>query len=286
MSTEIKAGCGCVKTAAASLLKLDRATVVKNGRPILDNLTLEIREGEHTAILGPNGAGKSSFIRLITYQDWPLARNHGTPPLTVFGQHLWNVFELRTQLGIVSQDLQATFLKHSLPGRTRGREVVLSGFFASFGVFRHQRVTPDMRQRAQQALDLMEAAHLADKFIEELSTGEARRILVARALVNDPRALMLDEPTAGLDLLARQRLHGSLQNLARRGKTILLVTHRLGEIFPEIGRVVLLRHGRVLLDGPKREVLTSENLSAMFEAPIEVRQNNGYFTANAVNENL
>jgi iron complex transport system ATP-binding protein len=279
MTTGIKPGCGCATPKAAPLLKLDRATVVKNGRPILDNLTLEIREGEHTAILGPNGAGKSTFIRLVTYQDWPLASGNGAPPLTVLGQRLWNVFELRTQLGIVSHDLLANFLRHSLPGRTRGLEAVLSGFFASFGVFRHQRVTQDMRERAQQALDLMEAAHLTDKLIEELSTGEARRILLARALVNDPRALMLDEPTAGLDLLARQRLHGTLQNLARRGKTIILVTHRLGEIFPEIGRVVLLRHGRVLLDGPKQEVLTSENLSAMFEAPIEVKESNGYYTA-------
>jgi iron complex transport system ATP-binding protein len=253
--------------------------VVKNGRRLLDGVTLEIREGEHTAILGPTGAGKSSFLRLVSYQDYPLARGNGAPPLTVWGQSLWNVFELRRLLGIVSADLQASFLNRTLPGRTRGLDAVLSGFFASFGLFRHQEITPAMTERAHLALALLEAAPLADKFIEEMSTGEIRRILLARALFPDPRALLLDEPTAGLDLLARQRFHGTLQNLARRGKTIILVTHRLEEIFPEIQRVILLQRGRVLLAGPKGEVLTSRNLSALFEAPIQVQETNGYYSA-------
>jgi len=266
----------------APLLKLEKATVVKNGRRLLDGLSLEIREGEHTAILGPNGAGKSSFIRLVTYQDYPLAPDNGAPALTVWGESLWNVFALRSLLGIVSADLQASFLHRTLPGRPRGLDAVLSVFFASFGLFRHQEITHAMRERAHQALAMLEAAPLADKFIEEMSTGEVRRILLARALVSEPRALMLDEPTAGLDLLARQRFHAILQNLARQGQTIILVTHRLEEIFPEIQRVILLQRGRVLLAGPKEEVLTSSNLSAMFESPIEVRERNGYYTASAV----
>ena len=134
------------------------ASVVKNGRRILDDLTLEIREGEHTAILGPNGAGKSSFIRLITREDYPLAHDNGTPPLLLFGQDLWNVFELRSRLGIISADLQAHFLNRTLPGRTRGLDAVLSGFFASYGMFRHHAVTETMRQQARRALALLEAA--------------------------------------------------------------------------------------------------------------------------------
>ena len=175
----------------------------------------------------------------------------GTPPLTILGQELWNVFELRSQVGIVSADLQNSILAGTLPGRTRGLDAVVSGFFASYGLFRHHRPTPAMEARGRQALALMEASHLADAFIEAMSPGEVRRIMIARALVPDPRALLLDEPTTGLDLMARHRLLTTLRNLARRGKTIILVTHHIEEIFPEINRVILLQHGRVMLDGAK-----------------------------------
>jgi iron complex transport system ATP-binding protein len=252
---------------------------VKNGRRILDALSLEIREGEHTAILGPNGAGKSSFIRLITREEYPEPCANGAPPLLILGQELWDVFELRPQLGIISSELQDNFLNRTLPGQTRGLDVVLSGFFASFGLFPHQEVTRSMRAQARRALELMEAGDLAEALIETMSTGEARRILIARALVNEPRALILDEPTTGLDLLARSRFLATLQNLARHGKTIILVTHRVEEIFPEIDRVILLQQGRILYDGSKREVLTSKHLSSLFGAPITVRQNHGYYQA-------
>ena len=261
------------------LLKMQNASVVRNGKRLLDNLSLEIREGEHTAILGPNGAGKSTLMRLITREDYPSARENGTPPLLLFGQDLWNVFELRSRLGIISADLQERFLNRTLPGRTRGLDAVLSGFFASYGIFRHHAVTEDMKTQARRALALMEAEPLADAFIETMSTGEIRRILIARALVSEPQALMLDEPTTGLDLLARSRFLQTLQKIARHGQTIILVTHRVEEIFPEIDRVILLQQGRILLDGRKREVLTSQNLSALFGAPIKVRERRGYYTA-------
>ena len=261
------------------LLKMQAASVVKNGRRILDGLSLEIREGEHTVIFGPNGAGKSSFIRLITREEYPEPHANGTPPLLILGQDLWNVFELRPQLGIISADLQANFLNWTLPGRTKGLDVVLSGFFASYGLFDHQEVTAAMRAKAHRALKLLEAEPLAEALIETMSTGEARRILIARALVNEPRALILDEPTTGLDLLARSRFLKTLQNLARHGHTIILVTHRVEEIFPEIHRVILLQQGRILYDGRKGEVLTSKNLSSLFGAAIRVQENHGYYTA-------
>jgi iron complex transport system ATP-binding protein len=268
------------------LLQIQDATVVKNRTRVLDRINLTIREGGHTAILGPNGAGKSSLIRLIAHQDYPLASADGTPPLTILGQELWNVSELRSLVGIVSGDLQHSILAGTLPGRTRGLDAVLSGFFASYGLFRHHRLTPAMQARGRQALALMEASHLADAFIEAMSPGEVRRIMIARALVSDPRALLLDEPTTGLDLMARHRFLATLQNLARRGKTIILVTHHIEEIFPEINRVILLRHGRVLLDGAKEEVLTSYHLSAMFEAPVTVKETRGCYTAMSEGQDL
>ena len=261
------------------LLTLHDATVVKDHTRVLDGISLSIREGEHTAILGPNGAGKSSLIRLIAHLDYPLAHADGTPPLLILGEELWNVFELRSLLGIVSADLQNSILTGTLRGRTRGLEAVIAGFFASYGVFSHHQITPAMRTRARQALELLEAGHLAETFIEAMSAGEVRRIMIARALVPEPRALLLDEPTTGLDLMVRHRFLGTLRNLARHGKTIILVTHHIEEIFPEINRVILLSHGRVLLDGPKPEVLTSGHLSEMFEGPVTVHTANGYYAA-------
>lgn len=262
-----------------ALLTLYNATVIRNGRRVLDNVSLEINEGQHTAILGPNGSGKSSLIRLITHQDYPLVHADGAPPVLIRGRERWNVFELRSLLGIVSADLDQSFAGGAAVNGTVGLEAVLSGFFSSHGVFTHHRVTKTMRERALMALDMMEASHLADRPMGQMSTGEARRILIARALVHDPVALVLDEPTAGLDLVARYRFLQSVQRLAQIGKTIIIVTHRVEEIIPEIGHIVLLRNGQVLLAGPKRDVLTGPNLSILFGAAVQVQATDGYYAA-------
>ena len=264
---------------SAALLKINHATVIKNGNKVLNDLAFEIQEGEHTAILGPNGAGKSSLIRLISRQDYPLAHPDGIPAVTIFGRESWNVFELRPLLGIVSADVQFFYLTRALAGRTRGLEAVLSGFFASFGLFQHQKISVAMRAQALTALRLMEAGHLAEKLLEQMSTGELRRIMIARSLAPNPRALVLDEPTTGLDLLAKYHFLETLRQIARQGKTIILVTHHVEEIFPEIQRVILMRQGEILLDGDKSAVLTSTNLSAMFGAPVKVRFEQGYYDA-------
>ena len=261
---------------APPLLKIDRATLVKGGTRILDDLSLTIAPGEHTAIVGPNGSGKSSLIKLITRQHYPLAGEDDKPKVTIFGRDRWDVFELRTLLGIVSADLHQTFVNDNV---LTGLEVILSGFFASQGLARHHAVTPAMQERAQEVLDLMEAAPLADKPMAQMSTGEARRVLIARALVHDPRALLLDEPTTGLDLIARRRFLETLRRIARRGTTVILVTHHVEEILPEIGRVVLMQGGRAFRDGPKRDVLTAQNLMALFDAPVHIREEAGYYTA-------
>jgi iron complex transport system ATP-binding protein len=264
---------------AAALLKINHATVIKNGNRVLNDLAFEIQEGEHTAILGPNGAGKSSLLRLISRQDYALAHADGTPTVTIFGREAWNVFELRPLLGIVSADVQFFYLTRTLAGRTRGLEAVLSGFFASFGLFHHQKITAVMQTQALAALRLVEAGHLAEKSLEQMSTGELRRIMIARSLAPNPRALVLDEPTTGLDLLARYHFLKTLRQIAGQGKTIILVTHHVEEIFPEIQRVILMRQGGILADGDKSAVLTAPNLSAMFGAPIQIRRQNGYYAA-------
>ena len=258
------------------LLQIDRATLVKGGARILDDLSLTIALGEHTAIVGPNGSGKSSLIKLLTRQYYPLAGGDGRPRITLFGRDRWDVFELRTLLGIVSADLHQTFVND---GALTGMDVILSGFFAAQGLAKHHTVTLTMHDRTREALDLMEAGPLAIKPMAQMSTGEARRILIARALVHDPRALLLDEPTTGLDLIARRRFLETLRGIAQRGTTVILVTHHVEEILPEIRRVVLMKEGKVFQDGPKTDVLTPSSLSALFDAPVHVREEAGYYAA-------
>jgi iron complex transport system ATP-binding protein len=266
-----------VSVAGEPLLELCDATVVLGGTRVLDRLTLSIAAGEHTAILGPNGAGKSTFIKLLTLQQYPLPTVNGTPPIRVMGRDRWDVFALRSQLGLVSADLHDRFVHGNSNGVISGLDAVLSGFFASQGVFAHQRITESMREGAREALDRVGAGHLAAATLDTMSTGEARRVLIARALVHHPQALVLDEPTRGLDLVARHHFLEGVRALAAQGTTILLVTHHVDEIIPEIDRVILLHRGRVAADGPKHTVLTADRLGRAFDAPLVVDEAAGYY---------
>ncbi|MBI3493354.1 MAG: ATP-binding cassette domain-containing protein [Acidobacteria bacterium] len=262
---------------SAPLLELTDATVLLGEARVLDRLTLSIHAGEHTALLGPNGSGKSTLMKLLTLQLYPLAAENGAAPIRVFGRDRWDVFALRSQLGIVSADLHDRFVHGNSNGVISGLEAVLSGFFASHGVFAHQRVTAAMRQKASDALERVGAAHLAMTPLATMSTGEARRVLIARALAHRPKALVLDEPTRGLDLVARHHFMEQIRGLARQGVTLLLVTHHVDEIIPEIARVILLQRGRVARDGPKTAVLTAASLGFVFEAPLVVETVDGYY---------
>ena len=238
----------------------------------LNGLSLQIEQGEHVAILGPNGSGKSTLIKTITRECYPLLRPETR--LAIMGQASWNIFDLRAHLGVVSNDLMARCTRD-----ITGREVVLSGFFGSIGVWPNHVVTEAMEIATREALERLEAGHLAGRWLDELSSGEARRLLIARALIHQPSTLLLDEPTTSLDLPALREVRTYLRSLAAGGVGLLLVTHHLDDIIPEIERVVLLREGAVLKDGPKAEVLNSRILSDAFEAPLEVFERDGYYHA-------
>ncbi|MGE0450899.1 MAG: ABC transporter ATP-binding protein [Vicinamibacterales bacterium] len=263
------------------LLQLNDATVVKGGVRVLDRLSLTIRKGEHTAILGPNGAGKTTLINLLTLEDRPLASPSGEPAVTVFGRERWHVFELRKQLGIVSASLHQRFASGHSAGPIQGEDAVVSGFFATQGFLVNMDVTGAMRERAREVLARVGASHLAAKTVDSMSTGEARRVLIARALVTGPRALVLDEPTTGLDVVARHRFLEMVRGLARAGTTIVLITHHVEEVIPEVRQVVFLDAGRVVAAGASEELLTDERLSTLFGAPVHVERANGYFHARA-----
>jgi iron complex transport system ATP-binding protein len=253
------------------LIDFRNITVQRGDRLVLDGLTLAIDEGEHVAILGPNGSGKSTLIKLISRELYPRQKNEPWRA-QILGRDRWNLFDLRNQLGLVSNDwMQMCTRDYS------GYEIVLSGFFGSVGVWPNHSVTGAMEQKAREVMELLEIGHLAERNTIELSSGEARRILIGRALVHDPRALILDEPTNSLDLHAEHGLREILRKLARSGISLLMVTHHLPDIIPEIERVVGICGGRVHYDGPKRAGLTEERLSELFAVPVEVVQRGGYY---------
>ena len=260
------------------VLELTDATVVKGDRPVLHGLTLTIHTGEHTAIVGPNGAGKSILVSLLTHDERALAPDNGTAPVRVFGDDNWNVFDLRSQLGIVSADLHYRFVRGNSEGRITAQAAVLSGFLASHGILRYGVVSGEMRAKAAAALETAGAAHLEHRMLHEMSSGEARRVLLARALVTSPRALVLDEPTTGLDLAARHDFLERVRRIAAGGRTtIILITHHIEEIVPEVERVILLRAGRAIADGRKETLLTAERVSDLFAMPVNVQNQAGYY---------
>jgi iron complex transport system ATP-binding protein len=259
---------------ATPLLDLQNVTVMRGNNVALDRLTLQIASGEHVGILGPNGSGKSTLIKTIARECYPVRRDDSS--MSILGRSVWNIFELRPLLGIVSPDQLAACTTDAT-----GMDVVLSGFFSSTRIFPNHQPAAEHRERAEAALARLRIAHLAQRPVAEMSSGEAKRALIARALVHEPKTLLLDEPGNTLDICGQLELRATLRELANAGLGIVLVTHNVPEIIPEIARVVLLQRGRALADGPKEKLLTSEQLSALFGADVRVFREDGYFRVHA-----
>jgi iron complex transport system ATP-binding protein len=254
------------------LLEFENVTVFCGIKKVLDSVSITVHEGENIAILGPNGAGKSSFIKTILREFYPVADSAGVT-FRIRGKDVWDVFELRSTIGVVSNDLQYTFTRS-----ITGKEVVLSGFFSSVGLF-NRTVTPVMERKADEILAFLEIGHLKDRPMTAMSSGESRRLLIGRALVHNPRTLILDEPTNSLDLHALHTFRETLRKIARSGTGIVLVTHNLHDIIPEVSRVVLMKDGRFCGDGLKKEMLTDTKIGNLFRIPLHVREEGGYYYA-------
>ena len=256
------------------LLEIRNATLWRGTTCVFRHLDLTVEQHERIAIVGPNGSGKTTLLKAINRELYPVVR-----PDTVFrilGRDSWNVWELRKHIGVVSQDLQQRYTP-----TTTALEVVVSGFHSSIGVHGILADRVDRRQldAARATLAELGIEALADTPLRSMSTGQQRRCILARALVHQPRTLVLDEPTAGLDFAASFDYLRRIRDLAAAGRNIVVVTHHLNEIPPEIDRVVLLQDGRIAADGQKREVLTEEKLSAVYETPVRVAEIDGYYLA-------
>ena len=252
------------------LLDLRNIQVYRGTRLVLDGFNLQIQSGEHVAILGPNGCGKSTLIKTITRECYPVARPDSA--MKILGEETWNVFDLRPLLGIVSNDLMGW-----CTGGGHGRDVVLSGFFSSNDVYPNHLVTAEHVAKADAALTQLNISHLAERPVQEMSSGEARRILIARALVHRPKALLFDEPSNSLDLFAKKMLHETMSQLAQSGIGIVLVTHDLSDVIPEIERVLLMAMGRIIADGNKHDILRNDTLSEVFGLTVAVEKRDGHY---------
>jgi iron complex transport system ATP-binding protein len=256
------------------LIEIHNATVWRGATRVFHRFSLTIRQHERVAILGPNGAGKTTLLKLIDRELYPVAEDGCW--IRILGRERWNVWELREHIGLVSQDLQNRFLPNATV-----LDAVLSGFFSSIGVHQQlrQQIEGSQREKAEAALSLLGLKDLAEREFRTLSTGQQRRCLLGRALVHEPDTLILDEPTAGLDMTASFDYLARISDLARRGRSLVLVTHHLNEIPPEIDRVVVLNNGAIAADGPKQDVLTDAILSAVYGTGIRIVQVEGHYLA-------
>lgn len=251
-------------------LELKNVNVARGNRLVLHDVSLSIRTGEHVAILGPNGCGKSTLIFTMTCQIYPMV----TPGMKVriFGRERWDLTQLRKHFGVVGSGLTGQELPGERTAVTTGLDAVIAGFFSASTLWPNLHVTSEMREGAREALDRMDGLHLADQFVGEMSAGEKRRILIARSLVHRPSQLLLDEPSNALDLAAQRDLRETMRRVAAEGTGLVLVTHHLGDILPEIKRIILMKDGRVVADGSREELLTEARLSELFDIPVRIGQ--------------
>ncbi len=259
-------------SATEKIIEIRNATVFRGDTRVFERLSLELERGVSTAIIGPNGAGKTTFLKLLSRDIYPVYAEDSY--VRIFGQDNWNVWDLRSHLGIVSQDLQARYTGHA-----RGIDVILSGYYSSIGTWQHQNFSGEAVDKAHRTARTLGVAGLEGKLFAAMSTGEQRRFLLARALINDPDTLVLDEPTSGLDLPATFQYLDTVRRLIQEGRTVLLVTHHIHEIPPEVGRVILLKAGRIMEQGPKQQVLSGESLSRLFDIPVKLVCENDFYQA-------
>jgi iron complex transport system ATP-binding protein len=253
-------------------LQLSHVNVARGENVVLHDVNLSVNAGEHIAILGPNGCGKSTLIKTITCECYPIVQPE--TEVSIFGRSRWDLTELKKRLGVVSTELPG---KQTLT--TTGRDAVLTGFFSSSTLWPNLTVTDEMRARADEVLALIDAEPFRDKLVGHMSAGQQRRIMIGRALVASSQMLLLDEPSNALDIAAQQELRSLMRRLAQQGTGILLITHHVSDIIPEIDRILMMKDGRILADGPKSKLLTAPTLSDLFRTEVHLTEKDGFHHA-------
>jgi iron complex transport system ATP-binding protein len=256
------------------LIELHNATVWRGSTCVLRNFSLSIARHERVAVLGPNGSGKSTLLKTISRELRPVHSDDSH--IRIMGNSHWNIWDLRKQLGMVSHELQTGYSPAS-----SALDVVVSAYFSSIGLDEHlrSRVTPLQIQKAKEVMQQLGIQSLSGRSFGTLSTGQQRRCLLARALVHDPHTLILDEPTAGLDMTARFEIMRHISELTRTGISLVWVTHDLNDIPAEVERIIVLKNGQLFADGSKAEVLTAATLGNAFDTDLRIAELDGHFLA-------
>jgi iron complex transport system ATP-binding protein len=260
---------------AEPIVELEHVNVARGSKVVLHDLSLTVHAGEHLAILGPNGCGKSTLLKTMTCELYPVYRPEMR--VRILGKERWDLTELKRRMGVVQAELPGRQTLH-----TTGFDAILTGFFSSSTLWPNLEVTAKMRERAEEILPLVHAEDLRDKLVGEMSAGQQRRVMIGRAMAGTTdgvQMLLLDEPSNALDLAAQRDLRELLRKLARQGTAILLITHHIADILPEMDRIVMMREGRVVADGGKQDLLTGERLGELFGGEIFVEERDGYFNA-------
>ena len=257
-----------------AVVELSRVSIKRGGALLLDGIDMVVRGDERWVVIGPNGAGKTTLLQILAAQMHPTA---GTA--TLLGETLGqvDVFELRPRIGLTS-----AALAEKIPPDERVVDVVVSASYAVLGRWREDYQAMD-HARARRLLKQLRVDHLARRTFGTLSEGELKRVQIARALMTDPELLLLDEPSAGLDLAGRESLVDTLSRLAddEDAPASVMVTHHVEEIPRATTHAMLLQRGRVVAQGPIATVLTSEHLTAAFGLALEVDVHDGRYTARA-----
>lgn len=262
-----------------ALVEMEHVHVARGREVVLHDVSLRIERGEHLAILGPNGCGKSTLLKTMTCELYPLVKR-GTH-VRIMGRERWDLTELKRRMGVVSAELPGKPTLH-----TTGFDAVVTGFFSSSTLWPNLTVTDEMREKASAILAMLGAQALRDKPVGQMSAGQQRRVMIGRALAGTSldgegavQMLLLDEPSNALDLAAQRDLRSMLRDLAQQGTAILLITHHIADILPEMDRVVMMRDGRIVADASKQELLTAQKLGELFGGELHVSEREGFFNA-------
>ena len=263
--------------AGQPLFEMHDASVVRAGKTILHVDDFVLAEGEHIALLGPNGAGKSTFIQLLTREVMPLHRDN--PPVRFRGNPRPTLADVKSCVGVVSATMHDQVRVH-LPVI----DIVCGGVFGTLGLPRHVEASEHVFAKARESLARLGILDLADRDVMTLSTGQVRRVLVARELVHDPEVLVFDEPCTGLDPEGMYHVRDAMRTLASEGCSVVLVTHYPEDIIPAIDRVLLVKDAAIIADGTKSALLTAQAMTDLFGVPLAVEESDGWYSMRGVYE--
>ena len=255
-----------------NLITIKHASVRRNDNNIVEDLNFEINKGEHIAVLGPNGAGKSTLFRICCMEVHPLWSD--TLELKRFGEERISKEQLRQKMGIVSKELLEICSSNYI-----ARDIIAGGMLSSIGLDFHHHISKEMWETIDNTIEKYDCKKLENKMMKNLSTGEAQKVLLARALVLEPELLLLDEAANGLDFPSRSIYRNTLDTVIKEGKTVVIITHDLSQVLPEINKIVFMKDGKIVETGKKKDMLTEKKLSALYGKEVYLDQRNGLYSA-------